>query len=197
MKDTLAKLTSNILNPFVVSIAVIGLLAVKSTSNIDDTVKLLLMTLAISVLPVLLMVYFLVRFRKLDSFFNNPREQRSTVYILTSLLGAVDCTVLWYFSAPKLVAVVFTAGFVAVIIFMIVNYFWKISLHTAFVAGSVVVLIIVYGENAAWSLPALPLIGWSRIRLKQHSFMQVIAGGLLAGLIAFVVFWSFGLVGKS
>lgn len=195
MKDTLAKISSNIFNPFAVSIAVLVLLTVKAADGAGDILRLAFITIGISILPVLFIVFYLVRKKKLDSIFNNPREQRHTVYIVASLIGALDCALLWYFDVPRLLAVMFTAGFIAVIVFMAVNYFWKISLHTAFTAASAVVLIIVYGIGVWWTLLVLPLVGWSRLHLKQHNLLQIISGALLASVITFTVFWCFGYIG--
>jgi membrane-associated phospholipid phosphatase len=194
MKETLAKIASNVFNPFVVSILVLASLAVKATTSVDDTVRWLVICIAISVLPMLIILYILIRLKKLDSFFSNPREQRNLVYILSAAIGAIDCALLWYFKIPELLAVLFTAGFIGVVAFMIINYFWKISLHTAFITGTVIVLIMVYGANAAWSTLVVPLVGWSRIVLKQHNLLQVIAGGALAAVIVFTVFWGFGVL---
>jgi len=195
MNETLAKLTSNIFNPFLVSIAVLSILAMKAVSNQADAVKWILVTVAISVLPAFLIVLCLLRLKKLDGFFSNPRQQRTRIYIITSFLAVVDCILLWIFQAPQLLTVTFTAGLIAIIAFMIINYFWKISLHTAFIAASGVVSIITYGAVGAWALLLFPLVGWSRIVLKQHTLAQVMIGGLLAAVIVSGVFWGFGLVG--
>jgi membrane-associated phospholipid phosphatase len=195
MKDILAKITSNIFNPFVVAVILLVLLSLKAGNGVRDTITWLSITVAISVIPELIIVYILIRLKKLDSFFSNPREQRTIVYILACVLGAVDCALLWYFKGPELLAVIFTAGLIGVIVFMAINYFWKISLHTAFVAASVVALIIEYGANAAWAALVVPLVGWSRIVLKQHNILQVITGGAMAVVIIIGVFWGFGLVG--
>jgi len=195
MKNKIARLASDILNPFVITIGVLIVLSLKEGNGIPDMLKWLLITVVISVVPVIIIVFVLVRKKKLDSFYSNPREQRNIVYILSSVLAAIDCFFIWYFHAPKLLAVIFTAGLVAVIIFMIINYFWKISLHTAFITAAIVVLILEYGPWALWSSTALLLVAWSRVVLKQHNILQVCSGGILAAVIVFLVFWSFGLVG--
>ena len=195
MRERLAKLASNILNPFLVSVVVIVVLAFQTASSTADAVKWVLIAIALSVLPVFIAVIYLVHRKRMDGFFANPREQRNDVYILASVLGAIGCGILWYVKAPELLTVSFTAGLISIVIFMAINRFWKISLHTAFTAASVAVLIIVYGATAAWTCVFLPLVGWARIELKQHSFTQVIVGGLLAVTIVSGVFWGFGLVG--
>jgi membrane-associated phospholipid phosphatase len=197
MKYTLARLLSNIFNPFLVSGIILILLAFRATSGFAEGMKWVAITIVISILPLLGVVYFLVRTKRLDGFFNNPREQRNIIYLLGTVLGTIDCVFLWLTNAPDLLAISFTSAIFAAIVFMIINYFWKISLHTAFVAASAVVLIVIYGANAVWSLILLPLVGWSRLILKQHTLMQVIIGALLAVAIALSAFWGFGLVGRT
>jgi membrane-associated phospholipid phosphatase len=194
IKENLAKTASNIFNPFVVSILVLASLAVKATASINETIQWLFISIGISILPMLFILYILIRRKKLDSFFSNPREQRNLVYIFSTAIGAIDCALLWYFKIPELLAVMFTAGFIGVVVFMVINYFWKISLHTAFITATVVVMIMVYGAGAAWSAFVVPLVGWSRIVLKQHNLLQVIAGGTLAAVIVVMVFWGFGVL---
>ena len=195
MKERLSRLTSNILNPFLVSLIVMLLLAFKDAASTTDAIKWVLISVVLSVLPVLVVVIYLVRCKKLNGIFINPREQRNGIYILASVLGAISCGVLWYFRAPKLLAVTFTAGLVAIVIFMAINYFWKISLHTAFMAAAVAVLIMVYGVTVAWTFILLPLVAWSRMELKQHSAMQVMTGAILAAAIVVGIFRGFGVVG--
>ena len=196
MIKRLARLISDILNPFLVSFAITVLLAFEATSSTADAVRWASISVALSVLPIFIVVVYLVRRKKLDSIFVNPRHQRNRIYSLASALAVIDCIVLFYLEAPELLRVIFVAGLVAIIIFMVINRFWKISLHTAFVAASVSVLIIVYGAAGAWSAVLLPLVTWARIETRLHSPMQVAVGALLAAAIVVVVFWCFGMIGS-
>jgi len=195
MKERLSRLTSNILNPFLVSFIIIMLFSFKDAASTIDAIKWALISVVLSVMPVFVVVIYLVRCKKLNGIFINPREQRNGIYLLASALGAISCGVLWYFRAPRLLAVTFTAGLVAIVIFMAINYFWKISLHTAFMAAAVAVLIIVYGVAAAWTFILLPPVAWSRMELKQHSTTQVMTGAVLAVAIVVGIFRGFGVVG--
>jgi membrane-associated phospholipid phosphatase len=195
MKDRLARLISNILNPFLVCVVVLLLIAFKATDTAADAVKWAAISLALSVLPIFILIISMVRLKKLDGLFVNPRQQRNVIYILACALGALGCGMLWYFNAPRLLSVTFTAGFSAIIIFALINYFWKISVHTAFIAASVAEIIMVFGVMAVWTVILVPPVAWARIKLKQHSVAQVVTGGAVAALIAAGVFWGFGVVG--
>jgi membrane-associated phospholipid phosphatase len=195
MKETLARLTTNILNPFLTSFVVIVLLAFKGTDNAAEAVKWASISVVLSLLPVLAVVVYLVRRKKLDGFFSNPRPQRTGVYLLASALGALGYGLLWYLEAPELLVATFAAGLGSVVVFTVINLIWKISLHTAFLAGAAAILIIVYGAAAAGMVILLPPVAWARIALKQHSIVQVMAGAIIAAAIVLAVFWGYGLFG--
>lgn len=190
----LAKLTSNVLNPFLVSFIIIVILAFDSASSVADAVKWSLISVVLSVLPVFTVVVYLVRNKKLDSIHVQPREQRTRIYLLASALAVVGCIVVFVLEAPELLRAAFVSGLIAIVVFMAINLFWKISLHTAFVAASVTILIIVYGSMAAWTLVLLLLVVWARLEMKLHSWVQVAAGALLAAAIVVLMFWIFGLM---
>jgi membrane-associated phospholipid phosphatase len=194
MRVTLARLTTNVLNPFVASFIMMVLLAFRGTAGTLEAIKWASISVALSVLPVLGAIIYLVWQKKLDGVFVNPRQQRTMIYLLASVLGIVGWLVLRYGGGPELLEATFAAGLVAIVIFMVINLFWKISLHTAFVSGAVAVLIIVYGAAAAWSVLLLPPVAWARMALKQHSAVQVVAGTILAAAIVTLVFWGYGII---
>ncbi len=194
MRERIANLTSNILNPFLVSLVLILLLSFKSTSSALDAVKWSLISIAVSILPVFGVIIYLVRSQKLENVFVNVRKQRTKIYLLAGVCASVGCIILPYLEAPPRLIATFVAGLSAVVVFMCINFLWKISLHTALIAASVAILIILYGSIAAITIVLVPLIAWARIELKHHSLAQVAAGALLAALIVVVVFYLFGLV---
>jgi len=194
LRERIASLTSNILNPFLVGFVLILLLSFRSAPSGLDAVKWALISVAAGILPVFGVVIYLVRSQKLENIFINVREQRTKIYLLASVCAGLGCVILYYLEAPKELIATFVAGFSAVVVFMCVNFFWKISLHTALITASVTVLIILYGSIAAGAVVLVPLIGWARIELNHHSPAQAAAGALLAAAIVVVVFYLFGLV---
>ena len=196
-KKRTAELISNILNPFLVSFIVIILISFESTSTTAEALKWSLISIAFSVLPVFTVIIFLVRNQKLQGMFSRVRRERNKIYLLATVCAVASCMFLYYSEAPLVLVASFVAGLSAIIIFMSINLLWKISVHTAFIAGSITVLIVLYGAIGAATAVLLPLLGWSRIELEHHSPTQVFAGALLAALIVVVVFYLFGLIGPA
>ncbi len=192
MKRKLASYTSNFFNPFLLGLIVIPLFAFHDTETTADALKWTGISLLLSVVPVLVLIICMVKKRKLDGIFDNPRPQRYLVYGLASVLGAAGVLIMWLGKAPHLLFTTFLTGFIAIIVFMTVNFFWKISLHTAFISASATVLTIVYGPWGALTFLSLPAVAWSRIELNQHTSTQVLAGMMCAATITLAVFWRAG-----
>ena len=154
-----------------------------------DALKWAFIAMTLSILPVFLLVVHLVRNGRLEDIFTILREQRTKIYLLSGLCAGVSYIVLMYLSAPPMLVAVFTAGLSTIVIFTCINLWWKISLHTAFVAGSVTILVMLYDWIAVISVVLVPLTAWSRIELEHHSLAQAVTGALLASLIAVVVLY--------
>ena len=197
MRKQIANLTSNILNPFLVTLVVIILLSFESTSSIIDAIKWSLILIAVSILPVFSVIFYLTRKEKLEGIFISVRRQRNKIYLLASACAVAGCILLLYLEAPLILLATFVAGLVAIIVFMCINLWWKISLHTAFTAASVTIFAILYGSIGVLTIMLVPLIAWARIELEHHSIAQAVAGALLAPLIVVVVFYLFGLIGPA
>jgi len=194
MRKRIANLTSNILNPFLVSLIIILVLSFESTSSTLDALKWSLILIVLSVLPVFSVIIYLVHNERLDGVFISTREQRTKIYWLAGVCASAGCIILAYFGAPSILVAAFVVGLSAVVIFMCINLWWKISLHTAFITASVTALVILYGWIAAVTGLLVPLMCWARIELKRHSLAQGATGALLGALIVVVVFYLFGLV---
>jgi len=69
-----------------------------------------------------------------------------------------------------------------------VNFWWKLSLHTAAASGTVAILVLTSGPALILALPAIALVAWSRIRLVDHTPAQTVAGAALGGLVATTIF---------
>lgn len=188
VRQRVANLLSNVLSPFWVSLLIIVLLAFNSTSSPFDALKWVFIAVLLSVLPIFLVIFYLVRSGRLDAVFTNVREQRTKIYLLAGLCAIVGYIILRYLGAPKMLVATFTAGLLTTLVFMCINLWWKISLHTALVAGAVTLLVMLYGWIAMVPVVLVPLIGWARIELEYHSLAQVATGALLEALIVIVVF---------
>ncbi|MBI2868497.1 MAG: phosphatidic acid phosphatase [Chloroflexi bacterium] len=192
-KVRLARLTSNVFNPFLLSFLVIFLVSFHTAPGFGEAVKWSLISGGLSILPVLTIVICLVKGGHLEGIFINARSQRHQIYLLAAACLGLSLVLLRFLGAPDLLVAAFLSGLVSVVVFMVINFKWKISVHTGFISGSVTVLILIYGAAGLLTALLIPLTGWSRIALKRHSTAQVVTGGFVAAAIAFAVFYTSGL----
>ena len=85
MRERIASLISNILNPFLVGLVLILLLSFKSTPSALDAIKWSLISIAASILPVFGVIVYLVRSQILETIFINFRKQRTQFYLLAAV----------------------------------------------------------------------------------------------------------------
>lgn len=194
MRRQIANLVSDILNPFLVSLIIIVLLSFESTPSPVDALKWALLLLAVSLAPVYSVIVYLGRTGRHGSRFVDIRERRTKVYLVAGICALAGCIILAYLGAPLILRAVIVAGLSATIMFMTINLRWKISLHAAFIAASVTLLVMVYGAIGAVTIVLLPLVAWARVKLGHHSLAQVTIGAFLAALIVVAVFHLSGLI---
>jgi hypothetical protein len=189
IKQRIANLTSNILNPFLICLAVILLFSFSSTHTTLEAIKWASISMGLSIVPIFLVIVYLVHIGGLDEILTNARQQRTKIYITSGISAVAGYFILSYLKAPPLLVAGFAALLSVVVIFMLINLRWKISVHTGCMAASSVILVMLYGWMAAATIPLVPLTAWSRIELEHHSVAQAITGAVLASLIVAVVFY--------
>ena len=75
-----------------------------------------------------------------------------------------------------------------------INLAWKISIHAA-TMGSTATLATLYSERLGLTLWLCALaLGWARLRTRNHTLLQVIAGLALAAVCVVGTFSAFGLL---
>ncbi|WP_374224195.1 hypothetical protein [Micromonospora sp. C97] len=129
-----------------------------------------------------------VRRGRLTDHHIGVREQRRMplVYGLLSVLVGLAALVLA--GAPRPLVAMVVVMFAVLLIVTAINQLWKLSAHAAVVGGSMSVLTIVFGPALIPSLAIVVLVGWSRVRLGDHTIGQVVAGALAGILIAVPTF---------
>ena len=194
MKKRIANLTSNVFNPFLVAMASILMVSFEETVSVSDAIKWSLIPTALGILPTFLFAIYLVRHKRLDSIFAGGRKQRTVIYILVVVLAGVICIVLLTLKAPIMLLALCVAGFSATVIYMCVNFRWKMSLHTASITAGVTLLFLVCSTLGMASVLLIPLVAWSRIELGHHSLAQVVISVLLGISILVAVLYLFRLI---
>lgn len=143
----------------------------------------LLTALFSAVIPFGAVVLWVRRGRLTDHHLGVRQQRRAPLLLgLASVLfGLLLLTLLGAPEELRLVVITMLAVLLGV---TVVNGFWKLSAHAAVAAGSAVILILAFGVMAAGSVPLVALVGWSRVRLRDHTPGQVVAGTVVGALLA-------------
>lgn len=177
--DLLAKLISVISNPVLLSIPASYILVFKSK---EDFFYALAWTFVSILFAVLLgaFVFWGVKKGVFSDFDISKRQERTPIFIFTGLLSILYLLIVFLFNGPGVLLVALGALLLGVIIADIVNRKIKASIHLAVFSSFAVVLGMLYG-GIFWALLLfIPLVAWSRVRLKRHRFLETVAGTLIA-----------------
>lgn len=184
VKRSIAKIFSNIFNGYITLI--LPLLYAAISSDISTILKIVISLLTafipISVFLVLKMM------GKVSDFDMTDRKERPAYCISTTILLA-----LLYLATLKLGDTVLSTMALNTVItsavFTIVTLFWKISGHMTYLTMTYCSLIyLIPSPFVILFFPVIPFVAWSRVELKKHTILQVIAGTLMAFLISILVF---------
>ncbi|TWJ24808.1 phosphatase PAP2 family protein [Micromonospora endolithica] len=116
------------------------------------------------------------------------RDQRRVPLLFGLGSVAAGAALLAALGAPRPVLALAAAGTVGLVVAVVLSHRWKPSIHSAVAAGAVVVLTVTFGARLLVAAPLLALVGWSRVRLRDHTLPQVLAGATFGALVAGVVF---------
>ncbi|MBN1922106.1 MAG: hypothetical protein JW892_12730 [Anaerolineae bacterium] len=104
------------------------------------------------------------------------REQRTRPLIIT-LGGLLVAEILFILGeAPLPFRILAGASLVQGALVFLITLQWKISMHTSTAAGMTVLILSIAGLAAAPVAITVPLIAWSRVKLRRHTLMQTLAG---------------------
>lgn len=106
------------------------------------------------------------------------RKQRAQPLLITILCTGVAWLVLALAGAPTEMTLVAGAIWFQVVVIFAITLRWKISVHSATAAGAATMVWALLGTPVPLLL-VVPLVAWSRVRLRRHTVVQTVAGALL------------------
>ena len=123
---------------------------------------------------------FLVSRKRLTQLFEPDRSARVAPLIVSTascLLGAALLHVLTQESALIGLMMAYT---VLGSVMIVLNLFWKVSLHAAGVWLPIAALGYLFGRVGIYFVPVALGVSWARVVMGAHTPLQVAAGGGLA-----------------
>lgn len=157
--------------------------------SLCPALTILLSFLLFVLLPFLPVIYFYRK--KVIDLYITKRESRTPFYLIAITCYSVAAIV--FFATNTRIMFLLALAYTSVsIILLFINLFWKVSIHSAGVTGPVFALFSVFGVIVLPLSLIIMVVGWSRIKLKNHTFAQTIVGSLIAltvGLVEYNLFY--------
>jgi membrane-associated phospholipid phosphatase len=146
-------------------------------------------------LPLSLLPFFKYR-NIISSWSVENRKERIIPLLLTTLLYAATSYIVFRFPIPVFLKSFIFASFFLSVIVTIINFWWKISLHSVGVGAlSALVLILSLKMHSPllWYLISIIIIGGlvlsSRLKLNSHNPLQVWIGFLTGNVCLGLFLW--------
>jgi len=154
---------------------------------------LLVLFLASTIVPMLL-IYGLKKIGRVSDYNITFREQRFLPLLVMVGVNALGYEVMLQLDPPRIFTGILLFNAVNTVLILLITLQWKISIHLLTLTSSVALLFIQFGSPVLWLLLLVPVLMWSRIYLKAHTFMQTLIGGGIGFLIMYVeLTWWIGL----
>ena len=155
-----------------------------------------LIVAGINVLVPAFLILLLKQLGVVDDIGLNGRKERLIPYLIT--IGCMLVTAWFIYSkhAPMWFVMFFVGGAVAGVINLVINFGWKISAHSAAIAGIVALLIRIMHNGVphpgilTWLIiwiAATGLLGSARVWLGRHTAAQVLAGYVVGFVSVFLI----------
>lgn len=182
--EKFADIISHVTHPPIV--ALIGNLVLSCTVQTANSHILLILTWIFASLVPLIGIWVFARdaFKKHLILERKKRTKPFTVAILSYFIGFV---ILVLMGAPPIFSGLMFSFFFNTIIMTFINARWKISVHASGVATATTTLVYHFAHPFAPLLLAFTIpVCWSRVELKAHTKLQVVAGAVITILLTWV-----------
>ncbi|MEV0676273.1 hypothetical protein AB0I60_07075 [Actinosynnema sp. NPDC050436] len=196
-QPVLARLVTELLAPWVLVLSLPVLVAWHATRSVLPTVVWgLVVGVTGSVIPMLVVVRGARRGRWQGHHVTNREGRLVPLFTCVVSLGA-GIAALVLGDAPHRMVALALAMFLSLVVSIAITFVapvpggrgWKISVHTAVAAGALAVLLVTFGPWTLVFLPAVALVGWSRVALGDHTVAQVVGGVVMGLVVGGSTFW--------
>jgi membrane-associated phospholipid phosphatase len=190
-RHVFARWISAIIHPIAFPLLTLGIVIYIATSSLAQTSTWLLLAVALTSLPVAVLVGLQVLRGHWTDLDVSVRRQRYALYPFGLVCMLALILAYAYFGAPPVAIRTMSAFAIANTIDAIFNFFYKVSAHATGAAACAALLWLgatpVLGIIASG---AALLVGWSRVELGRHTRGQVLLGwgvGVASSVLAYAI----------
>lgn len=178
MKNLSAQFISILFHPAVISIATPFVLFFLVEHEVPYSLFWVFYPLFFIGLVILFTLYGMKK-KMFSDFDVTKRAERKPLYVFVIILSIIYISLLFLFGGPKSFMVLGIGVLGGAIVFEMVNRRLKASVHVAAVSAFMCTLALLYGGFYLLLPLLIPLIAWSRIHMKRHTFSEALTGGIV------------------
>ena len=188
----LARLLSQIFHPILLNISAFLIVGYAALATPAEGLKWAGICILVLVLPPT--IFYTIRLRQ-GAYADEDvsiRQQRNELYLFGLIWAVIAMALLSLFGVPRPFLALLVCALLFALINGVINLFWKISGHATAI-GATATLALLYWQPLGlvlWACAAL--VGWARVRTRNHTPMQVLAGFCSAVGVVLGVFQFFG-----
>jgi len=119
----------------------------------------------------------------------SKREQRFGLYLFGAILCFFYLIGLILYDSPIILLVCLFGIMLGILVGSLVTLRVKASVHVAAASALIVGLSMVYGGYFFLMFLLIPIICWARVKIKRHSEVEVVAGGLIGSLLSLLMYY--------
>jgi len=189
-----AKIISYIFDGSVISIPIFLTICLIVVDNKIEAVSWAFICLLFGTIIPYLYIVLMYKRREIDDMHIPRKEDRIKPMIVSSVSYVACLFVLYILDGPLFLKSIFAVSAVSAVIFTVITYFWKISLHTSWITFVVITFNVLFGRWMLLMIPLIPVIGWARVRIKKHTVNQVVFGVGVTTLTSFLIYYNYGFI---
>jgi membrane-associated phospholipid phosphatase len=188
----LGRLISQIFHPILLNIISFLIVGYASLNTHASGLKWAAVCILTLVLP--MTIFYSIRLRQgvyADEDVS-VREQRNELYLFGFIWVLIATPILSYLGAPRPFLALMICALALGLINGGINLFWKISAHATAIASTATIALIYSPPLGAVLWACALAVGWARVRTRNHTLMQVLAGFCTAAVVVLVGFQLIG-----
>lgn len=179
-KDKLARIISTLFVPPAFTIITFTLFALFLENDSQKQFVVILVAFLFGlVAPIVLFIVF----RKSGKLADQDaliKEERTVPFFIAAVFFVIGLVLLIIFQV-NIISIAFWFSYITnTLLTILINRIEKISAHTMGASGTMAALTFVFGPAALLLMILVIIIGWARIRLECHTFIQVVLGFFFA-----------------
>jgi membrane-associated phospholipid phosphatase len=182
----MTRTVSTLLSPTFVATYVTVIFSIFSVSTLSGIlISLSLGFLFLGLIPTASIYYFSRKgYADIDY---TEKEKRGKVYLVAFCSYLISASIFLFLKIHSMF-LISVAYLCVVSAISFINMFWKISAHSAGVAGPITALVYVFGYHLLPLYLLTLVVMWCRLKMGIHDLKQLIAGALIAIFITFIVY---------